>query len=179
MDDFLEETMKLTTLEEYGLRCVVQIARKGEGKSSTIPEIAKREDISPSNTAKVLRLLRRGDVIRSTRGKQGGYVLARPAESISVQDVLDAVGGKFDLGVLCARHGDQRKQCVHKSDCSMMSLWGVLEQLLNGVLTQCRISDLLDTQRIRRWATSRIEPALASSEGAPNVFRTLKGGRHA
>lgn len=171
--------MKLSTLEEYGLRCVVQIARKGGGASSTIPELARIEDISPANTAKVLRLLRQGGVIRSNRGKQGGYNLARPADRISVQDVLDAVGGKFDSGILCARHGSERASCVHRSDCSMQSLWGVLEHLLNGVLSQCHISDLLDSSRIRRWVATRVEPALASAVGGPDVFRPGKGGRHA
>lgn len=170
--------MKLTTLEENGLRCVVQIARKGEGGSATIPELARLEDLTPANTAKVLRLLRKADVIRSTRGKQGGYVLARPAGEINVQEILDAVGGKFDSGVLCARHGSERSACIHQADCSMQSLWGVLENMLNGVLSQCHLSDLMDSAHIRRWAATRVEPALASAVKGPDVFRRKRGGGH-
>ena len=59
--------MKLTTQEEYGLRCLLQLARKDTG-SLTIPELSRREGMSPANVAKIMRLLRRAGFVRSTRG---------------------------------------------------------------------------------------------------------------
>lgn len=168
--------MKLTTLEEYALRCVLQMARKDEGASSTIPELARLEALTVPNTAKIMRLLRQSGVVRSQRGSQGGYVLARPAGEISVQEVLDAVGGKFDSSLVCERHGGDRDACIHQGDCSMQSLWGVLEGLLNGVLSRCMITDLLDPVRMRRWVSTRVEPALAASRERADVFRSLRGG---
>jgi Rrf2 family protein len=80
--------MKLSTQEEYGLRCLAQIARHGWGASLTIAQISQLEGISVPNVAKVMRLLRRGGFVRSTRGQAGGYSLARPIEETVVGDVL-------------------------------------------------------------------------------------------
>jgi Rrf2 family protein len=171
--------MKITTLEEYGLRCVLQMARKGQGQSTTIPELSRLEALSLANTAKLLRLLRKGGLIQSQRGSKGGYVLTRPAEKISVQDVLDAVGGKFKSGIVCERQRGGREACIHRAGCSMQSLWGVLEGLLNNVLDQCMVSDLLDPEHTKRWIETRIAPVLASSERPPDVFPGDKGVPHA
>ena len=81
--------MKLTTQEEYGLRCLLQLARDG-GRSLTIPELSRQEGISAANVAKIMRVLRRAGFVRSTRGQSGGYALARPAEQIMVGEVLAA-----------------------------------------------------------------------------------------
>ena len=71
--------MKLSTQEEYGLRCLLQIARVGASASLTIAEMSEREGISSPNVAKIMRILRRAGLVNSTRGKSGGSLLARPA----------------------------------------------------------------------------------------------------
>jgi Rrf2 family protein len=80
--------MKLSSQEEYGLRCLLQVARSGE--SLTIAELSRLEGISSPNVAKILRVLRRGGFLKATRGQAGGYTLARPADQIAVGDVLAA-----------------------------------------------------------------------------------------
>ena len=96
--------MKLSTQEEYGLRCLLQLARAGEGASLTITDMAEREGISSPNVAKIMRILRRSGLVRSTRGKAGGYTLARPAKDVRALDVLSSLGGRlFDPG-FCDRH---------------------------------------------------------------------------
>ncbi|HWW94152.1 MAG TPA: Rrf2 family transcriptional regulator, partial [Vicinamibacteria bacterium] len=70
--------MKLSSQEEYGLRCLLQLGREGEGRSLTIAEMSQREGISTPNVAKIMRILRRAGLVLSTRGKSGGYTLARP-----------------------------------------------------------------------------------------------------
>jgi Mn-dependent DtxR family transcriptional regulator len=73
--------MKLSTQEEYGLRCLLQLARAGDAASLTIAEMSEREGISSPNVAKIMRILRRAGLVRSTRGKAGGYYLSRPART--------------------------------------------------------------------------------------------------
>jgi Rrf2 family protein len=170
--------MKITTLEEYGLRCILQMARKGQGASATIPELSRLEALTPANTAKLLRLLRKGGIVLSQRGSKGGYVLSRPPHEISVQDVLDAVGGKFNSSIVCERHTGGRDSCVHRAECSMQSLWGVLEGLLSNVLDECKISDLLDPVKTKRWISTRIQPVLTSRLESPDPFRSLKEEGH-
>jgi phosphate starvation-inducible PhoH-like protein len=87
--------MKLTANEEYGLRCLVRIGYAGEGGSLTIPEMSQAEGVSAAYAAKILRVLRKGGFVKAARGKDGGYTLARPPESIVIGDVMDALGGRI------------------------------------------------------------------------------------
>ena len=61
--------MKLSSIEEYGLRCLLQIARAGQDASLTIAEMSEREGISAPNVAKIMRILRRAGLVTSTRGR--------------------------------------------------------------------------------------------------------------
>ena len=95
--------MKLTTQEEYGLRCLLQLARPDVPGSLTIPELGKREGISAANVAKIMRVLRKAGFVRSTRGQSGGYALARAAEQIVVSDVIARLGGPLYDASFCQR----------------------------------------------------------------------------
>ena len=75
--------MHLLAQEEYGLRCLVQLARHRDSTPLTIPEIAAAEGLSPEYTAKLMRALRQGGLVMSTRGAAGGYRLARRAEEVT------------------------------------------------------------------------------------------------
>ncbi len=67
--------MKFSSLEEYGLRCLVQLGTRGRGSESlTIAEMSRREGISAPNVAKIMRVLRRAGLVKSTRGQSGGYM---------------------------------------------------------------------------------------------------------
>src|SRR5258706_4358089 len=110
--------MKLTTQEEYGLRCLLQIGRRGEGGSLTIAEMGHLEGISAPNVAKIMRILRRAGLVNSTRGKAGGYTLARPAAATPVGDVLGALGGRLLHARLCDPQFRLQPRLPDDSDCS-------------------------------------------------------------
>ena len=80
--------MKLSSQEEYGLRCLLRIAREGENGSLTIPEISQAEGISSHYVAKLLGILRRAGFLTSARGQAGGYTLARPADQVVIGEVM-------------------------------------------------------------------------------------------
>ncbi len=134
--------MKLTAHEEYGFRCLVQIGKSGP---LTIPEISEAEGISPSYTAKLLRMLRRGGFITSARGKVGGYSLARPASGIIVGEVLAALGGKMFEKSFCDSHAGQAHICAHTTDCSIRTLWSRVQGALDEVLGKTTLQDVLRT----------------------------------
>ncbi len=71
--------MKISAQEEYGLRCLVQLASLKEGEALTLPQLAEREGISVANAGKLLWLLNKAGMVQATRGTKGGYHLARPA----------------------------------------------------------------------------------------------------
>jgi Rrf2 family protein len=138
--------MKLSAMEEYGLRCLLQIARAGEGVSLTIAEMSEREGISAPNVAKLMRILRRAELVRSTRGKAGGYTLARPPAEVRTLDVLAALGGRlFDPG-FCERHAGVLQRCLNSRDCSIRPVLRRLQQAVDQVLGALTLASLLRSE---------------------------------
>jgi Rrf2 family protein len=153
--------LKFSAQEEYGLRCLLQIARLGEGGSMTIPEISKVEGLSSTHVAKLMMILRKEGFINSTRGHSGGYVLARPANEIAVGDVMAALGGKLYDDEFCNRHAGQFSICTHAVDCSVRSLWQVIQAAVDGVVGKLTLADMLQ----------RAEPTeLVTLQSAPGRF---------
>jgi Rrf2 family protein len=139
--------MKLSSQEEYGLRCLLQIARAGEGASLTIAEVSDREGISAPNVAKIMRLLRRAELVRSTRGKAGGYTLSRPASEVRVLEVVTALGGRlFDAG-FCDRHSGLESSCLNTSDCSIRPVLRHLQAAVDHVLGELTLQSLLASEQ--------------------------------
>jgi Rrf2 family protein len=135
--------MKLSSHEEYGLRCLLQVARQGTDGSATIPEISRKEGISEPYVAKLLRILRQGGFVRAVRGKVGGYTLARPPEGIHISDALATLGGRIYEDDFCDRHSGTQGNCVHSTSCSMRSLWRSVQEAVDSVLGTMTIRDLL------------------------------------
>jgi Rrf2 family protein len=136
--------VKFSAQEEYGLRCLLQIARAAD--SMTIPEISKVEGLSSTHVAKLLMILRKDGFIVSTRGQSGGYQLARRPEEIAVGDVLASLGGKLYDGEFCNRHSGQLSICTHAVDCSVRSLWQVIQTTVDNVVNRITLADLLKAE---------------------------------
>ena len=135
--------MKLSSQEEYGLRCLLQLAREPE-HSLTIPEISQAEGISTHNVAKLLRILRQGGMVDSERGQHGGYTLARPPQEIAVDQVLQILGGRLYEPGFCQHFSGVEEDCTHSStECSVRGLWNQLQQAVDRVLSQTTLFDLL------------------------------------
>ena len=139
--------MKLSSQEEYGLRCLLQIARAGEGASLTIAEVSEREGVSSPNVAKIMRLLRRAELVRSTRGKAGGYSLSRPAAEVRVLDVVSALGGRLFDASFCDRQSGLERACLNTSDCSIRPVLLHLQEAVDHVLGELTLQSLLATER--------------------------------
>jgi len=152
--------MKLTSQEEYGLRCLLRVGRDGEGASRTIPELSRAEGISEPNVAKMMRILRRGGFVTSTRGQSGGYALSRPAEEIVVGHVLATLGGRLFEPAFCDGHSGLERLCTHMPDCSIRSVWRRVQQAVDEVLGKITLKDLLRSEpEMNDWrAGSRALP---------------------
>src|SRR5260370_12054160 len=137
--------MRLTGQEEYGLRCLLQVARGQEG-SLTTPQIAEREGLTEAHVHKLMRLLRRAGLVKSVRGRKGGYQLARPAEQINVGVVLASLGGSLYSTDFCGQHAGNERICVRNDDCSIRSLWIAVDQAVQRALSQTQLSDLLRSE---------------------------------
>jgi len=139
--------VKLTTQEEYGLRCLLRLGREEAGKSLTIAELSRQEGIASPTVAKMMRLLRRAGFVLSTRGKEGGYTLARTPEQINIGEALAALGDRLFDSRFCERHSGTVRLCTHTPDCSIRSVWRVLQDVVDGVLAHMTLKDLLQTER--------------------------------
>jgi Rrf2 family protein len=144
--------MQLLASEEYGLRCLLQVAR-GDGEAPvSIPAVARAEGISPDYVAKLLRRLRLAGLVHSTRGADGGYRLARPAGEITVWSALEALGGEFFGDAFCACHAGVRRRCARSRDCSLRPLWRELQEAVRKRLERIQLADLLrDEPAMSAW----------------------------
>jgi len=138
--------MQLLASEEYGLRCLLQVAR-GDGPPVSISQIAAAEGLSPEYTAKLMRELRLGALVESVRGAEGGYRLARPAREITVWGALQVLGGEFFPEEFCECHPGQRRRCVRSGDCSIRALWRTVKATLRQTLEGITLEDLRRDER--------------------------------
>ncbi|MBI4161173.1 MAG: Rrf2 family transcriptional regulator [Acidobacteria bacterium] len=134
--------MRISAQEEYGLRCILQLAQKGSSGVSTIPEIAEREGLSVEYTGKLMMLLRNAGLVESMRGKNGGYVLAGPAERITLGKVMRALSRPLFEPDSCDDYPGQAPVCVHRKECSIRPVWVTIGALFTGMLDHLCLADL-------------------------------------
>ncbi|MBI5648142.1 MAG: Rrf2 family transcriptional regulator [Ignavibacteriae bacterium] len=152
--------MKFSSQEEYGLRCLLQLARRGgTGAGLTIGEISREEGLSAAYVAKLMRLLRLGGFVDSVRGQEGGYSLSRPADSILVSDVLIALGGKVYEHDFCEHYSGTEDSCLHTVSCSIRPLWRRVQEAIDTALRGLTIADLLPSRDVVSITLERIEQA--------------------
>ena len=156
--------MILTAQEEYGLRCALSLARvqRSVDGASTLAEVAESEGLTSPYAGKLLRLLVVGGIAQSTRGRSGGYVLARPATEIPVSEVLRVLGGKLYDGEICAGELPTDRLCVHNSDCAVRSLWRGLQGAIDEYLVGISLADLIGNEQ----AVAMVFAQLSSAAGA-------------
>ena len=140
--------MKITAQEEYGLRCLLQLAG-AEEPSLSISEIASKEGLSQPYVAKLLAVLRNGGFIDSVRGRAGGYKLARRASEIHLGELLETLGEPlFEEPAYCDKHSgtETNGSCVHLGNCSLRALWQTLETWMRTTLDRITLADLVRSE---------------------------------
>ena len=166
--------MKITAQEEYGLRCLLRLARAGVGEPLTIPEIAAAEKLSVPHVAKILAVLRQAGWIESVRGRTGGYHLTRSPSEIRLGAVMLALGEPlFEDPGYCERHAgpETAGPCVHRDSCTIKGLWETLDGWLRHILDQVTLDDLLRNempvlQRLRDQMPRAAAPLLTLAPAA-------------
>ncbi|HJN77081.1 MAG TPA: Rrf2 family transcriptional regulator [Myxococcota bacterium] len=136
--------MRLTAQDEYGLRCLLAVARCEPSACVTIAAIAERENLSRPYVGKLMRLLREAGLVSSTRGQKGGYTLVGMPGEIRLSDVLEALDER--LNTPCEGKRSAEDGCVHDGDCSIRALWSGVDQMVHAFLAQCTLADLLQAE---------------------------------
>lgn len=129
----------------YAVRAVLELARHGgSDRPLRMADIAKAQDIPPRFLEAILNQLRRAGIAESVRGPVGGYLLARPAQSVSVGEVLRAIQGPMQPVA-------QAPQVKRRTSFDVLtSLWGRAEGALNQVFDHTSFAQLLDEEAVNR-----------------------------
>jgi len=133
--------MKITALEEYGLRCLIQIAR-ASGNGISISEISRKEGLSVQYVSKITSILRKSGLVESTRGLKGGYRLVKKPGELNLAEISHVLGGMMFDADFCEAHTGKKRVCVHEEDCSVRSLWGIVYKYMTTILENLTLEDL-------------------------------------
>lgn len=134
--------MKISAQEEYGLRCLVQLATLVEDESLTLPQIAGREGISQANAGKLMWLLSKAGFVQSKRGTKGGYTLARRADKIYLSEVIKILDAD-EIGSHCESYTGVLDSCIHKGNCGIRPVIVGLHEIVQEALSQITLAQLV------------------------------------
>lgn len=122
--------MRLTRAGEYGIRCVLHLARHGRGTLVSRKEIAARTDVPSHFLAKIAQQLARAGIIEIMQGANGGYRLLADPSEISLLAVIEAVIGEISLNDCVTRPGS----CHNSATCAIHRVWGKANRELRDTL---------------------------------------------
>ncbi|MBM3189767.1 MAG: Rrf2 family transcriptional regulator [Chloroflexi bacterium] len=148
--------MRISTKGEYGIRAMIELScRHGQGYIQS-SEIAGVREIPENYLYQLLITLRKAGLIRSRRGPQGGHMLARPPERISLVEVIVALEGPLDP-VACVQEGIT-DMCPFCECCAVRDVWLEIASVTEAILRRTTFADLVLAE-----ARKRETPAVAES----------------
>jgi Rrf2 family transcriptional regulator, iron-sulfur cluster assembly transcription factor len=133
--------MKLTTKGRYAVMAMADIALyKAKGPIS-LTDISLRQNISLPYLEQIFIKLKDNNLVKSTRGAKGGYVLEKPASEINISNIISAVDEEIKM-LNCKK--DSKKGCNNKSTkCITHNLWDQLDQHINNFFEKVKLQDLV------------------------------------
>lgn len=152
--------MRLTTKGRFAVTAMVDLAMRGGKGPVTLAGISERQKISLSYLEQLFGKLRRNNVVASVRGPGGGYCLARPANKISMVDIIVAVDEALD-----ATHCGTRGDCQDGKPCLTHDLWFGLNEAIHEYLGKVNLQQLVDGQL--KSGNSDISPVVIAKSERP------------
>ena len=132
--------MKLSTRGRYGIHAMYDLALHADDGPQSIKAISEREGVPEAYLEQLIAVLKREKLVNSTRGAQGGYVLSRPPEQITVGEVLRALEGGLNL-VDCL---DEEEACGKSCACPSRIVWQKLRDGLNAIVDGITLRDMIE-----------------------------------
>jgi Rrf2 family protein len=137
--------MRLSTKSRYGLRALFDIAYNCGDKPSQIQDISRRQQISPRYLEQIFQNLKRAGILKSKRGPQGGYCLAKKPDEITVLDILNATEQDVLL-VECAgattKKSKRKMECPFEGNCVTQTVWEEASTMLNQLFGSMTLATL-------------------------------------
>ncbi len=135
--------MRLSTKAQYAVRAMVRLSLHSEGQAIALKDISRWEEISLTYLEQLFVKLRRGEIVNSVRGPGGGYMLARPADQIRVDQIIDSVEETL-VPVSCM---DDEGCCSCGSHCVTHTVWQGLAERIRSFLGSVTLADLTNEAR--------------------------------
>ena len=138
--------MKISTKGRYALRMLIDLAEhRGEGFVA-LKDIANRQSISKKYLEQIVPIFNKNNILKTNRGFQGGYQLARNPDQYTVGEILRLTEGSL-APVACLEA--EPVECARSADCATLPVWQGLYDVINKYLDGITLQDILDQQRDR------------------------------
>lgn len=141
--------MKISTRGRYAVRVMLDLATNNNGEYIKVKQIAKRQGISEKYLEQIIAVLNKAGYVKSVRGAQGGYKIAKEPENYTVGMILRLTEGSL-CPVSCL--DDAENECERCDTCETLVVWKQLNDAINGVVDHVTIADLVENQQ-KRLAT--------------------------
>lgn len=135
--------MKISTRGRYALRLMIDIGMNDNDNPVRIKDIAQRQEISEKYLEQIVSVLNKAGYVRSSRGPQGGYRLARAPKDYTVGDILTLIEGSL-APVACL--DTPVNECPREAVCPTLILWKKIDDAVHGVVDSITLEDLLKWQ---------------------------------
>lgn len=147
--------MKLSTKGRYGLRALIDLAQYSEDKPVSITNISSRQDISERYLEQLMAKLKKAGIVKSIRGANGGYVIAKDLAEISVGDILRALEGNLEP-VECAGL-EPGNLCKSSDQCVTKYVWKRINESINQTVDEIKLDQLVAESRKKQHVTQKPE----------------------
>ena len=137
--------MKISTKGRYGLKAVIDMAFRQEQGALSISNIAAKNDISESYLEQLFAKLKKANIVKSIRGAQGGYVLAKDTGDISVGDILRALEG--DLNPVDCPELSKDGKCTGSQACVSKIVWKKINDSVNKAVDEITLKSLIEESK--------------------------------
>lgn len=138
--------MKISTKGRYAVRVMLDLANHNTGECSKVKEIAARQGISEKYLEQIIAVLNKAGYVKSTRGAQGGYRIAKDPSCYTVGMILRLTEGSLNP-VACL--DAEVNECERCDTCETLEVWKQLQKAINDVVDQVTIADLAEREKAR------------------------------
>lgn len=146
--------MKLSTKGRYGVRAMVDLASNYGGAPVSIKTISKRENLSEYYLEQLFSPLRRANLIRSIRGAQGGYVLCKSPDEITVGDIMTILEGPIEIADCI-----DGVECDNVESCATKMVWEKIKKSIDDVMNSITLQDIINDYEILKKKNNGIKIA--------------------
>lgn len=136
--------MKISTKGRYALRMLLDLAEHRNDGFIALKDIAERQNISKKYLEQIVPILNKTDFLRTNRGFQGGYQLAKAPDKYTVGEILRLTEGSL-APVACLEHDPI--ECERCGDCATLPIWQGLYRVINEYLDEITLQDILEQQK--------------------------------